>query len=59
MRKNSRISNPGTKMSPLEADKSSNFRSLFAAYYLRSIPLRLVRPLSRHNKKSLLSRWRK
>ena len=32
IRMNSRIANPGTKMSPYKTDKSSNLRSLFAAY---------------------------
>jgi hypothetical protein len=32
MRMNSRIANLGTKMLPLETHKSSNLRSLFAAY---------------------------
>jgi hypothetical protein len=39
MRKNSRISNPGTKMSPLEADEPSDLRFLSAAYRAKDCEL--------------------
>jgi hypothetical protein len=39
MRMNSRIANPGTMMSPLETDKSSNLRFLFAAYTAKACEL--------------------
>jgi hypothetical protein len=43
MRMNSRIANPGTKMLPLENDKSStgSFRPLFAAYTAKDCELQL------------------
>jgi hypothetical protein len=39
MRMNSRIANSGTKMLPLETDKSSNLRFLFAAYTAKDCEL--------------------
>jgi hypothetical protein len=39
MRMNSRIANLGTKMLPLETDKSSNLRSPFAAYTAKDCEL--------------------